>query len=103
MRSSTTADQLAHATEVEQENAVTGANDGGPTFEGHIKSRFRERDRAAMLDFFDLWSVRRRQSKRRRDSRGCSQGLDAVRHAVDDREGRSPRTLGGQWHAAGER
>jgi hypothetical protein len=56
MRSSTTADQVAHATEVEQENAVTGANDGGPTFEGHIKSLFRERDRVAMLAFFDLWS-----------------------------------------------
>src|SRR5712692_4947192 len=99
MRSSTTADQVAHATEVEHENAVTGANDGGPTFEGHIKSLFR----AAMLDFFDLWSVRRRQSKRRRDSRGCSHGLDAVRHAVVDREGRSPRTLGCQQHAAVER
>ncbi len=35
---------------------MTGANDGGPTFEGHIKSLFREQDRAAMLDFFDLWS-----------------------------------------------
>lgn len=56
MRSSTTADQLAHATEVEQENAVTSANDGGPTFEAHIKSLFREQDRVAMLDFFDLWS-----------------------------------------------
>ena len=56
MRSSTTVDQVAHATEVEQENAVTNTNDGGPTFEGHIKSLFRERDRAAMLAFFDLWS-----------------------------------------------
>src|SRR5260370_10266461 len=56
MRSSTTADQVGHATEVEQENAVTGANDSGPTFEAHIKSLFRERDRVAMLDFFDLWS-----------------------------------------------
>src|SRR5258708_38840803 len=56
MRSSTTADQVAHATEVEQEKAVTSANDGGPTFEGNIKSLFRERDRAAMLAFFDLWS-----------------------------------------------
>ena len=46
MRSSTTADQVGHATEVEQENAVTGANDSGPTFEAHIKSLFRERDRA---------------------------------------------------------
>ena len=35
---------------------MTSANDGGPTFEGHIKSLFRERDRAAMLSFFDLWS-----------------------------------------------
>ena len=35
---------------------MTGANDGGPTFEGHIKSLFRERDRAAMRAFFDLWS-----------------------------------------------
>ena len=43
-------------TEVEQENAVTGANDSGPTFEAHIKSLFRERDRVAMLAFFDLWS-----------------------------------------------
>src|SRR5260370_842105 len=56
MRSSTTAEQVARATEVEQENAVTGANDSGPTFEAHIKSLFRELDRAAMLAFFDLWS-----------------------------------------------
>ncbi len=80
---------------------MTGANNGGPTFEGRIKSLFRERDRAAMLDFFDLWSER--QSKRRRDSRVCSHGLDAVRHAVVDREGRSPRTLGVQWHAVVKR
>jgi hypothetical protein len=103
MRSSTTADQVADATEVEQENAVTGANDGGPTFEGHVKSLFRERDRAAMLDFFDLWSVRRRQSKRRRDSRGCSNGLDAVRHPVVDEKVDLLERLGGQWHAAVER
>src|SRR5258708_38625704 len=57
MRSSATADQVAHATEVEQEKAATSANVGGPTFEGHIKSLFRERDRVAMLDFFDLWSL----------------------------------------------
>ncbi len=56
MRSSTTADQVGHATEVEQENAGTGANDSGPTFEANIKSLFRERERVAMLDFFDLWS-----------------------------------------------
>src|SRR6266568_4176263 len=56
MRSSTTADQVVHAMEVEQENAVTGAKDGGPTFDGDIKSLVRERDRVAMLDFFDLWS-----------------------------------------------
>jgi len=35
---------------------VTDTNDGSPTFERDIKSLFRERDRAAMLDFFDLWS-----------------------------------------------
>ena len=35
---------------------MTSADDGGPTFEGNIKSLFRERDRAAMLAFFDLWS-----------------------------------------------
>jgi hypothetical protein len=56
MRSSTTADQVAHGTEVEQEKAVTSPMNGEPTFEGHIKSLFRERDRVAMLDFFDLWS-----------------------------------------------
>ncbi len=28
------------------ENAVTGANDAAPTFEGDIMSLFRERDRA---------------------------------------------------------
>jgi hypothetical protein len=82
---------------------VTSPINGGPTFEGYIKSLFRERDRVAMLDFFDLWSFERRQSKRRRDSWGCSHGLDAVGRAVVDREGRSPRTLGGQWHAAIER
>ena len=103
MRSSTTADQVGHATEVEQENAVTGANDSGPTFEAHIKSLFRERDRVAMLDFFDLWSFDDVKANADDDSRGGSRGLDAVRHAVDDREGRSPRTLGGQWHAEVER
>jgi len=39
-----------------KEERREGANDGAPTFEGDIKSLFRERDRAAMLDFFDLWS-----------------------------------------------
>lgn len=38
-------------------NAVTDASDGVPTFEGDIKSLFRERDRAAMIGFFDLWSL----------------------------------------------
>jgi hypothetical protein len=47
---------MARATEVEQENAVTDASDGAPSFEGDIKSLFREQDRGAMLDFFDLWS-----------------------------------------------
>jgi hypothetical protein len=56
MRSSTTADQVALPTEVEQQKAVTSPINGGPTFEGHTKSLFRERDRVAMLDFFDLWS-----------------------------------------------
>jgi hypothetical protein len=35
---------------------VTDANNATPTFEGDVKSLFRERDRAAMLDFFDLWA-----------------------------------------------
>jgi hypothetical protein len=35
---------------------VTDANNGAPAFEGDIKSLFQERDRAATLDFFDLWS-----------------------------------------------
>jgi hypothetical protein len=35
---------------------VTDTDEGAPTFEGDIKSLFRERDRAAMLGFFDLWS-----------------------------------------------
>ncbi len=35
---------------------MTDANNGGRAFEGDIKSLFQERDRAAMLDFFDLWS-----------------------------------------------
>jgi hypothetical protein len=35
---------------------VTDTDEGAPTFEGEIKSLFRERDRAAMLTFFDLWS-----------------------------------------------
>ena len=35
---------------------MTSANDSAPTFDGHIKSLFRERDRVAMLAFFDLWS-----------------------------------------------
>ena len=35
---------------------MTDADDSAPTFEGDIKSLFRERDRASMLDFFDLWS-----------------------------------------------
>ena len=33
---------------------MTGAKDGGSTFEGDVKSLFR--DRVAMLAFFDLWS-----------------------------------------------
>jgi len=36
---------------------VTDTDEGTPNFEGDIKSLFRERDRASMLDFFDLWSV----------------------------------------------
>ncbi len=103
MRSSTTADQVAHATEVEQENAVTGANDGGPTFEGHIKSLFRERDRVAMLDFFDLWSFDDIKANADASLGAVRTGSIAVRRAVVDREGRSPRTLGGQWHAEVER
>ncbi len=35
---------------------MTDANNGAPAFEGDIKSLFQERDRAAMLDFSDLWS-----------------------------------------------
>jgi hypothetical protein len=35
---------------------VADTDEGAPTFEGNIKSLFRERDRAAMLGFFDLWS-----------------------------------------------
>ena len=35
---------------------MTDTDEGAPTFEGDIKSLFRERDRASMLDFFDLWS-----------------------------------------------
>ena len=35
---------------------MTGTDEDAPTFEGHIKPLFRERDRASMLDFFDLWS-----------------------------------------------
>jgi hypothetical protein len=35
---------------------VTDTDEGAPTFEGDIKSLFRERDRAAMLGFFDPWS-----------------------------------------------
>jgi len=35
---------------------VTATNGGAPTFENDIRSLFRERDRASMLDFFDLWS-----------------------------------------------
>ena len=35
---------------------MTDTDEGALTFEGDIKSLFRERDRAAMLDFFDLWS-----------------------------------------------
>jgi hypothetical protein len=35
---------------------VTDSDEGAPTFEGDIKSLFRERDRASMLHLFDLWS-----------------------------------------------
>lgn len=35
---------------------MTDTDEGAPTFEGDIKSLFRERDHAAMLDFFDRWS-----------------------------------------------
>ena len=35
---------------------MTDIDEGAPTFEGHIKALFRKRDRASMLDFFDLWS-----------------------------------------------
>ena len=35
---------------------MTDADEGAPTFEDDIKSLFRERDRAAMLEVFDLWS-----------------------------------------------
>jgi hypothetical protein len=35
---------------------VTDTDQGARTFEGDIRSLVRERDRAAMLDFFDLWS-----------------------------------------------
>ena len=34
---------------------MTDTDAGAPTFEGDIKSLFRERDREAMLDVFDLW------------------------------------------------
>ncbi len=40
----------------EQEDAVTDTDEGAPTFEGDIKPLFRERDHAAMLHVFDLWS-----------------------------------------------
>ena len=36
---------------------MTGANDGAPTFEGHIKSLFRKRDRAMPYD--TPWSTER--------------------------------------------
>jgi len=35
---------------------VTDTDEGTPTFERDIKRLFRESDRAAMVDFFDLWS-----------------------------------------------
>jgi hypothetical protein len=35
---------------------VTDTDEGTPTFEGDIKPLFRERDHAAMLHVFDLWS-----------------------------------------------
>ena len=35
---------------------MTDTDEDTPTFEGHIKPLFRERDRASMRDFFDLWS-----------------------------------------------
>ena len=35
---------------------MTDTDEGAPTFEGDIKSLFRERDRAAILGCFDLWS-----------------------------------------------
>src|SRR5713226_9034714 len=93
---------MARATEVEQENAVTDASDGAPSFEGDIKSLFRERDRGAMLDFFDLWSFD--DVKTDADAiLAAVRGVDAVRRAVAEREGRSLRALGRQWDAAVER
>jgi hypothetical protein len=35
---------------------VTDTDEGTPTFERDIKRLFRESDRTAMVDFFDLWS-----------------------------------------------
>jgi hypothetical protein len=35
---------------------VTHTDEGTPTFERDIKRLFRESDRTAMVDFFDLWS-----------------------------------------------
>ncbi len=35
---------------------MTETNEPAPTFEGDIKPLFRQSDRAAMRDLFDLWS-----------------------------------------------
>jgi hypothetical protein len=86
-----------------KEKAVTSPINGGPPFKGHIKSLFRERDRVAMLDFFDLWSFGDVKANADAILGAVRGGLHAERRAVVDREGRSPRTLGGQWHAAIER
>ena len=56
VRSSAIADEVADAKKVEQENALADTNGGALTLVGDIKSVFRERNCAAMIDFFDLWS-----------------------------------------------
>jgi len=100
MRSSTTADQVAHTTEVEHENAV------------RVRTTVRRPSRATSNRSFESGTGRRCLTssttgpiddvKANADASlaAVRNGLDAVRHAVVDREGRSPRTLGGQWHAA---
>jgi hypothetical protein len=56
MRSSTAANRAADPTDVDQENEMTDANHGAPSFDRDIKPLFREGDRSSMLAFFDLWS-----------------------------------------------